>query len=146
MIQLIIVDGSGNGRAAKVTSIGQLVTAPYAYDETEFRELAEPNTAYNFYKSKPGEQFVITGVLFRADKQVSSTVDATVVIYEATTDSTTTVSKISIQFAVVQGDIINATPLNILVNEGRYVNAKTTDDDMHMTIMGYYIDKIEAAA
>lgn len=81
-------------------------------------------------------------MLFRADKQVSSTVDATVVIYEATTDSTTTVSKVLIQFAVVQGDIINPARLNLLVNEGRYVNAKTDDDDVHMTILGHYIDKL----
>jgi hypothetical protein len=140
VIQVTIIDGSGNGRAARVTSIGQLVTAPFAYDETVFKELALADTAYNFWPPKPGEQFVITGVLFRADKQVSSTVDATVVIYEATTDTSTTVSKILIQFAVVEGDIINATALNLLVNEGRYVNAKTDDDDIHMTIMGYYID------
>jgi hypothetical protein len=143
MIKTQIEDGSGKGRVAKVTPIGQLVTAPVAYDDTVFKELAVDDTAYNFWPPKPGEQFVITGVLFRADKQVSSTVDATVVIYEATTNSTLTVSKVLIQFAVVQGDIINATALNLLVNEGRYVNAKTDDDDIHMTIMGYYVDKIE---
>jgi hypothetical protein len=140
VIKVLIVDGSGKGHAATVTSNGQLVTAPFAYDETEFRELAAANTAYNFWSPKPGEQFVITGVLFRADKQVSSTVDAIVVIYEATTDATTTVSKVLIQFAVVQGDIINAAGLNLLVNEGFYVNAKTSDDDIHMTILGHYID------
>ncbi len=140
MIKTQIEDGSGNGRVATVTPIGQLVSAPFAYDDTVFRELAEPDTAYNFYPPKAGQQFVITGVLFRADKQVSSTVDATVVIYEATTAATTTVSKVLIQFAVVQGDIINPTALNLLVNEGRYVNAKTDDDDIHMTILGSYVD------
>lgn len=143
MIKAQIEDGSGNGRAAKVTSIGQLVTAPFAYDDVVFKELAEPDTAYDFYPPKAARQFVITGVLFRADKQVSSTVDATVVIYEATTKTTTTVSKVLIQFAVVQGDIINPTGLNLLVAEGRYVNAKTDDDDIHMTILGNYVDKIE---
>jgi hypothetical protein len=142
MIDVNIIDGGGNGVKVRVTSIGQLVTAPASYDETAFRELAVDDTAYNFYGARAGQQFVVTGVLFRADKQVSSTVDAIVVIYEATTDSTITVSKVLIQFAVVQGDIISATPLNILVTEGRYVNAKTTDDDIHMTIMGYYVDKI----
>ncbi len=141
MIEVVIRDGD-SGRVVAVSPIGQLIVAPFAYDDTAFRELAEPNTAYNFWPPRAGEQFVITGVLFRADKQVSSTVDATVVVYEATTDSTTTVSKISIKFAVVQGDIINAVPLNILVKEGRYVNAKTTDDDIHMTILGYYIEAL----
>lgn len=140
MIGVQVVDGSGKGRAARVTSIGQLVTAPFAYNDTVFKELAAADAAYNFYKPKVGKQFVISGILFRADKQVSSTVDATVVVYEATTDATTTVSKVLIQFAVVQGDIINATSLNLLVAEGKYVNAKTDDDDIHMTILGSYVD------
>ncbi len=140
MLEVVLI--GGNGKAVGVTSIGQLVTAPFAYNDTVFKELAEPDTAYNFYLPRASERFVISSVLFRADKQVSSTVDATVVIYEATTDSTVTVSKVLIQFAVVQGDIINATQLNLLVAEGRYVNAKTDDDDIHMTILGSYIDKL----
>ncbi len=142
MIKTQIEDGGGNGRVAKVTSIGQLVTAPFAYDDTVFKELAAIDTAYNFYLPKAGQQFVITGVLFRADKDVSNTADATVVIYEATTGSTTTVAKVLIQFAVVRDDIINATALNLLVTEGLYVNAKTTDDDIHMTILGSYVDAL----
>lgn len=73
---------------------------------------------------------------------MSSTVDATVVVYEAGDTTTATVDKVLIQFAVVQGDIINATSLNLLVGVGKFVNAKTDDDDIHMTIMGYYIDKL----
>lgn len=140
MIKVRIGDGK-NGTSAKVSTIGQVITAPFAYDETVFKELAEVDTAYNFYGPKVAQQFVMTGVIFRADKQVSANADATVVIYEATTDSSITVSRVLMQFAVVQGDIIPALPLNILVNEGVYVNAKTTDDDIHMTILGYYIPK-----
>lgn len=136
------IEDSASGFTAKVTALGQVVVGALAYDETVFKELAEDDTAYNFYKPQSGRQVVITGVLFRADKQVSSTVDATVVIYEASTDASTIVDKILIQFAVVQGDIITATGLNLLVNAGKFVNAKTTDDDIHMTIMGYFIDAL----
>ena len=137
-----ITDGAGKKHKAKVTSSGELVVAPLAYDETVFNELAEPNTAYNFYPPLPGKQFVITAVIFRADKQVSSQTDAVVVIYEAADTATIVVDKVLIQFAVVQGDIITTTPLRILVNEGKHVNAKTSDDDIHMTITGYYIDQL----
>ena len=34
---------------------------------------------------------------------------------------------------------VNAGPLNILVAEGRFINGKTSDDDIHMTITGHFI-------
>lgn len=139
---VLLRDGTGTNAKACVTTIGQLVTAPYAYDLTIFNELAEPDTAYNFYEPIDAEQFVITGFIAKADKQVSSTVDADVVIYEADLSDTTTATKVLFQAAMVEGDLIVANPLNILVNAGAFVNAKTTDDDVHMTIMGYYIPEL----
>jgi hypothetical protein len=127
---------------AKVTPLGQVVTAPLAYDETEFRELAVDDTAYNFYKPKSGQQFVITGIRARADRQVSTTVDADVVIYEASAEDATTVDKVLHQDAMVRGESFTLIPVNILVRAGKFVNAKTTDDDIHMTIFGYYVPAV----
>ena len=28
------------------------------------------------------------------------------------------------------------------LNEGKFINAKTDDDDVHMNILGYYVDKV----
>lgn len=133
-----LVDGK-TGVSASVSKLGQFTTAPFAYDETVFNELATDNVAFNFYTPKAGKQFVVTGISAVADKQVSSTVSADVVVYEATSSSTTTVDKILFQTAMVQDQINILIPLNILVTAGKYINAKTTDDDIHMTIMGYYI-------
>lgn len=129
----------GTGTLAGITSIGQQVVSPYAYDETVFKELAEVTTAYNFYKSKSGQQFVITGINAKADRQVSTTDDADVVIYEADSETSLTVDKVLFQEAMVRGEKASLFPLNILVNKGKFVNAKTTDDDIHMTITGYYV-------
>lgn len=131
-----------NGKDAKVTPSGELVVAPLHYDDTKFNELAEPNVGYNFFGPLPQKQFVVTGVWFRADKDVSNIADATVVIYEAANTDTTTVDKILRQFAVVREDIIDTSPLRILVNAGKFVNAKTDDDDIHMNITGYYIEEL----
>lgn len=137
----ITVNIEHNGLTAKITKSGELVVSPIAYDETVFKELAEDDTAYNFYAPKPGQQFVITSINMKADRDLSQTVDATVVIYEATSETETTVSKVLFQEAMVRGE---RTTLNthILVGAGFWVNAKTTDDDIHMTIMGYYISKL----
>jgi hypothetical protein len=136
------IKGGSAGTEARVTRLGQLVTAPLAYDETVFKELAEPDTAYNFYEPKSGRQFVITGIRAKADRQVSNTDDADVVIYEASSNSTTTVDKVLHQEAMVRGESITLIPMNVLVTAGKFVNAKTTDDDVHMTIMGYYVSVV----
>ncbi len=136
------IKGGLTNTEAKVTSSGQLVTAPLDYDETKYLELAVDDTAYNFYKPKSGKQFVITGIRAKADRGVSTTVDADVIVYEASASDTTTVDKVLYQDEMVRGESFTLLPTNILVNEGKYINAKTTDDDIHMTIFGYYIDKL----
>lgn len=124
---------------AKVNRSGSLVTAAFDYDETKFVELAEPNTAYNFYKPKARKAFVITGIIATGDKQIGANADATVVVYEAITDATTAVSKELLTFVITQSTVVPLVPLNIFVNKGLFINAKTDDDDVHMNIMGYYI-------
>ena len=47
------------------------------------------------------------------------------------------------KLAMVEGDLLVLTGLNLLVNGGKYVNGKTSDDDIHMTIMGYYIPELD---
>lgn len=137
-----LVDGRGTNNLACVSSNGQLITAPFKYDESKFVELDTINTAYNFYKAKAGEQFVITLIRAKADRDVSATADATVVIYEATASGTTTVSKILHQEAMIRGESITLRT-NLLVSEGFFVNAKTTDDDIYITIMGYYVPTVQ---
>lgn len=131
-----------NGFKVKVTKSGELVVAPLAYDETMFVELAEDDTAYNFYEPKPQKQFVITGVLAYGDKQVSAVTNATVIIYEADSIDTLTVDKVLLQFEIGQNQSIPISSLRTLVNVGKWINSKTDDDDIHMTIMGYYINKL----
>lgn len=137
------ITGAEFGTSAKVTKSGELVVSPLSYDQTSFNELAEINTAYNFYTPISNKQFVITGVLSYGDKQVSSSTNATVIIYEASTIDTVTVDKVLVQFEIGQNQSIPFVALQLLVNKGVWINAKTDDDDIHMTIMGYYIKEIE---
>lgn len=137
------IKDSATGVEAGVTPRGQLITAALAYDETAFVELAEPATAYSFYKPVSGRQFVITGIRAKADRQVSTTVDADVIVYEASAEDATTIDKVLYQEAMVRGESATLIPLNILVRAGKYVNAKTSDDDIHMTIMGYYVKQVD---
>jgi hypothetical protein len=133
---------SQNGTPAKVTESGELIVAPLKYSDSKFIQLEANNTAYNFYEPKPSSQFVITGFNIKADRQVSNTVDASVVIYEASSATETTVEHELFQEAMIRGERTGYTNTNILVSPGKWVNAKTTDDNILMTVFGYYIDAI----
>jgi hypothetical protein len=129
-----------DGQLVKVNAAGEVLVSNGPYDLAEFNELDLINTAYNFYGPKGQEQFVITGFLMYGDKQVSSSTNATVVIYEATAPDTTDESRVLVQVEVGQNQSIPFPNIRILCNKGVYVNAKTGDDDIHMTIFGYYVD------
>jgi hypothetical protein len=116
MIPAKIVGSKGG--AAKVNNNGELLVSTGAYDLAEFNELAEINTAYNFYKPLGSNQFVITGFLV----------------------DTTTVDRVLVQFEVGQNQSIPFPNIRILCNSGKYINGKCDDDDVHMTIFGHFVN------
>lgn len=136
------IQGGTSGVSATVTKSGELVVSPLHYDEAEYRELAVDDQAYNFFGPKPSKQFVLTGMLAFGDKQVATLTNATVVVYEATDVGDTAVQKVLLQFEIGQNQSIPFSGLRTLVAAGAYVNAKTDDDDVHMTLMGYYIEEL----
>jgi hypothetical protein len=134
-----IVDGSGTYTQAKVTTIGQVVTGHYAYDETKFNALGTAAAGYTFYSPKAGQQFVITGIIVAGNLAISANALATVVVFEASDEDVATEDKVLLQVGVTRLQTYGISSLNILVSEGAFVNAKTDDDDVFMTIMGYYV-------
>ena len=131
---------SGNGQDVQVNEAGELIVAAGSYDIPVFNELAEPGTAYNYFKPDGVKQFLLTGFLAYGDKQVSGTTNATVTIYEASSPTTTTVDKVIIQFEIGQNQSVPFPNVRILTNHGVYLNAKTDDDDVHMTIFGHFVN------
>lgn len=139
-VPFVLEDGTKSGRFAKVTSEGALVVAPPSFNLVKFNELAEDDIAYNFYAPLPGKQFVVTHIFAYGDKEVSGPSNATVEVYEAADSGATTVEKIILQFEIGQNQFHPFTNLNLLVNTGVFINAKTDDDDVHMNVLGSYID------
>jgi hypothetical protein len=138
MIKSSIVDGNGTNVEAKVTARGQLVTSPLEYS-TAYNVTADAiNTGYNLATPINDKQFVITDILLYANKNVGVN-DATVVLYEASSLTSTTVDKTIINVEMVKQTRLDLTGLNLIVTAGKWVNIKTDDDDIFATIMGYYI-------
>jgi len=131
----------GNGtQQVKVNEAGELLISDGPYDLAQFNELGTINTAYNFYGPRGREQFVITGFLMYGDKQVNASTNATVIIYESDSPDSTTEDRVLVQVEVGQNQSIPFPNIRILCNKGVYLNAKTDDDDIHMTIFGHYVD------
>ena len=136
----VSIEGGDSGRMAAVTPDGALAVGPVSFNLIQFNELAATATAYNFYQPLPEKQFVVTAIFAYGDKQVGTSTNATVEVYEALSAGETTVDKIIMQFEIGQNEFHPFTSLNLLVNEGKWINAKTDDDDVHMNILGYYVD------
>lgn len=123
-----------------VNEAGEILVSDGPYDLVVFNELDLINTGYNFFGPRGLEQFVITGFLIYGDKQVNSSTNATVVIYESSQPDSTTEDRVLVQVEVGQNQSIPFPNIRVLCNKGVYINAKTDDDDIHMTIFGHYVD------
>ena len=140
MIDTRLTDGTGTENAAKVTSRGQLVVAPLEYSEFYRTQATVINTAYNIIVPKTGKRFVITTIILNASRNVSSTVEADVVLYEAESASTTTVTKTVFEQGLLKQQTVTITALNVILSEGVWLNLKTDDNDITANIAGYYVD------
>jgi hypothetical protein len=142
MIDVRIVDGTGINGHACVTNNGILATGPLNFDETFFNDMDTINTAYNFYEPIDNKQFLIRGVFAFATRDVNDNSSTIIDIYEADTPTQTSIDKTLLQFGMGSLTTASFSPLNIVVNKGKFVNAKTDDNSILMNITGYYIDRL----
>lgn len=140
-IPVFLVDSAG--RRVDVDKTGALRISDGPYDLTKFVELAAAATAYNYYPPKVGCQFVMTGLLAFADRNVSDADDTIITIYEGTAPNTTTVSRGLLQFGMGKLTTLPYPSIRILVNPGVWINAKTDDDNIFLNIIGHYIPIIQ---
>ena len=140
MIDTKISDGSGGGHLARVTHAGELITVRGNYDSTFNAAMTSINTAYNLITPKSGLQFIVTGIVLNADKNVSATDGAIAVLYEATSGTTTTASKVLLTLNIGKNSTVPLTGILIQTTRGVYVNAKTDDATINITLLGYYLE------
>ncbi len=129
-----IVDG---GHRLALSHIGEVLVRPFDYSDPVFNVLDVINTASNFFIPHSGEQLIVTGIIVFADRDV--TTQTQIDIYEASSLTSTTIDKQirRIDLAKLEGHI--ETGLTLKINAGVFLNAKCDDDDVFLTIDGYYI-------
>lgn len=132
----------GTNSRAYVSKSGVVATGPRDFSTASFNTLDVAGTAYNFWKPLTKQVFIITAIIAFADKDVLDSSDTVIEIYEADSADSTTVVKTLLQFGMGKLTVLPILPLNLKVTAGKWVNAKTGDDDIHMTIMGYYVEDL----
>jgi len=128
-----------DGPTVAVNADGELRASPVA-DVTKFQSMDATATAFNFFPPIAGKQFCITLMRYKASQSVATNTDAAVVIYQddAATGTAAAAADILHEDALVRGQ--DATiPALLLVAPGKFLNAKTSDATIPMTIMGHYI-------
>ncbi len=141
MIKTIIIDPE-TGQPARITQHGQLVTSPIAFSTPVTKDINVIDTAFNFVAPEDGLSTVITGIFVGADKNVSNTTPAEVEIYTANADDSTTVITSILQPRVIRSENVPLTGLNLLVGEGIWINGKTNDAGILLTVMFYKVPVI----
>ena len=134
------VQDAGTHNIAKVTSRGQLITSPIEYSESYLQNMVLANTAYNYISPKSNKRFVITDIILSANRGVSSTIESTITIYEASSATTLTPSKTIYQTGLIKLTQQTLVGLNLITSEGVFLNGKCDDNSIFSTIMGYFID------
>ena len=139
MVPTVIKDGY-TGNTATVTEFGQLVVAPVDYSGVVQATLGTINTAVNLLEPSQGQQIVITDIILTANREVGVN-DATVDLYLA--DSPTalvfTPADAVLSLELEKNGKLALNGLNLITRAGAWINAKTNDATIFVTIMFYRV-------
>ena len=130
--------GTGTKSKARVTTRGELVVASIAFSEPYFNAMTVDDQVYNFTEPSAGMQFVITDIVAGADRNVGAT-GVDISIYESTT-ATGTSSKDILTLSLSKQTSTNLIGLNLITSTGTYLNATMDDNNVNLTILGYYVE------
>ena len=134
-----ILDGTGTKSTAKVTHLGQLVTSPLEYSTSYFNAMTVDDQVYNFTTPKTGQQFVITDIVASGDKNVTQSTGVEINIYESdAADGTSTKDLLVLSLNRLGSS--NLIGLNMILTESVWLNATMDDNNVNLTILGYYVD------
>lgn len=138
-IEVNLADGTGSSRhRVKISHNGEL------FVRTRFQEVSRVSangtgTAFNLKEPKTNSNFIITGLIMNADKNV--TASALVEVYEANSPTSITQTKNLITLDIPKNATVSTVPLLLKVTEGTYINAETDDATVNVVLLGYFEER-----
>ena len=136
MTAFVQISDPKTNHTARVSEFGQLITAPIAYTTPTARTLAVVDEPVNFVEPEANHQVVITDIILSSDKNVGANGASVQVYFSDAVDSSNIVGGI-LDIEMLKNTSRDLIGLNFIVGEGLWVNAKTNDNNIQVTI-GYY--------
>lgn len=135
-INVIVKHGNN---VAKVNDHGEFVTGSVEDSTpTAVTVVDVINTAFNLQVPISGFFFRLTEIIISTDKSVSVN-GAVVEIYEADAEDTLTSTKDLPIINMNRQDRFAITGLNWRITEGKWLNIKSDEVDVDVTVAGYYV-------
>lgn len=125
---------------AKVRQGGALITGPIKPSLPFNATLGLNDVPVNIVPAKVGHVFHITDILLDGNKNIDATTAATVSIYTAVNDTTSTAITTLLTGLVPKNTSKTLTGIFLEAEKGRRINAVTSDDDVVVNILGYYLE------
>jgi hypothetical protein len=138
-LEVVIIDPA-SGRTAEVSATGSLNIAPADASKTYNALLDVDDTPVEIVAGKADNTFYITGIVLTGNKNISTGTDAVVDIYEALAGDLTTATTTLMTMPVARSAQTVITNTLISVSPGHFIMGKTSDDDVFVTIFGFYVE------
>jgi len=126
------------GNRAVVSEFGQLTVAPVAYSIPAQETLTVIDTAFTMIEPVDGKLIIITDIVLTANRNIGVN-DATVTLYTTQAANELLPFGDILELEMAKNSSLPLTGLNAKVEPGLFVNAKTNDTDVFVTIMYYRV-------
>jgi hypothetical protein len=135
----VLINDPSTGAQAKVTSRGQLIVAPLEFSDPIALTICATCTAFSFFAPRSGKQLVVTDIFIHTNRAIGNC-GAIIDVYEASSATSTAVTKQILKADVVKQTVVIYSGLNFLITQGVWLNVKTDDATVLVTVAGYFID------
>jgi hypothetical protein len=139
-VEVHIVD-PGTGKAVKRVEGGAIAVAPVRTSLPFNATLGTDDAVVNVVPAKADHVFYITGIFLTGNKNIDATTAATVTVYTGDSETTAVANALTtlLTLPVARNSTRDINPILLETENSKWVNAVTTDDDVFVTIMGYYL-------
>ena len=137
------IEGAGEGGYnVLVSKNGELIVRALKYSDPYYMLVNVAATPFEVVPAIAYMRFVITGLLIASSKTFGSATTAeTITIYEANAADLSINLRTVFKLDMLKNDRLAATGLNLQMTESRSLVAIGTDNDVDVTIAGYYVDR-----
>lgn len=142
MALLTLIQDDETGITARLTEFGALAVSPSKASTAFNAFLGEDDVPVNVVKADASQTFCITGMILTGNKLIDNVTDAIVTIYTTSDSTSSTQEDVILSIPIARSANIPILGILLTAPKGKFINAVTTDDDVFVTILGFFIDSL----